>query len=318
MNIVFVASESVPFAKTGGLGDVIGALPRALAGLGHTTSVFLPCYRRVWSAGPELTGTGLVLRVPIGARIVEAFVHRSHLPGSEVPVYLIDRPDYFDRDELYQQDGRDFDDNSERFVFFCRAVLEAVRQLDIQPDVIHCNDWQTGLIPVYLKSLYRDVPSLGSAGSLLTIHNLAYQGLFWHLDMPLTGLDWSLFNHRALEFHGKLSFMKAGLVFADMLTTVSPTYAREIQTPELGRGLDGLLRERRADLRGIVNGIDIRSWSPGHERMLARRYDVASFREGKAACKAWLQSRARLPVRPEVPLFAQIGRLDPQKGWDLL
>ena len=156
-------------------------------------------------------------------------------------------------------------------------------------------------------------------GSLLTIHNLAYLGLFWHWDMPLTGLDWSLFNHRALEFHGRLSFMKAGLVFADMLSTVSPTYAEEIQTPALGCGLDGLLRERRADLRGIVNGIEEHIWSPAEEPMLARRYDSGTtFREGKAECKAWLQKRAGLPICPEIPLFAQIGRLDPQKGWDLL
>src|SRR5208283_5103761 len=143
-------------------------------------------------------------------------------------------------------------------------------------------------------------------------------GLFWHWDMTLLGLDWSLFNHKALEFHGRLSFMKAGLVFADMLSTVSPTYAREIQTPALGCGLDGLLRERQADLRGIVNGIETETWSPAHEPMLARRYDSTTFREGKAACKSWLQEKAELPRRPEVPLFAQIGRLDPQKGWDLL
>ncbi len=214
--------------------------------------------------------------------------------------------------------GKDHDDNCERFVFFERAVLETIRLLGLRPDVIHCNDWQTGLIPVYLKTLYRRVPELASAGSLLTIHNLAYLGLFWHWDMPLTGLDWTLFNHRALEFHGRLSFMKAGLVFADMLSTVSPTYAREIQTPALGCGLEGLLRERRADLRGIVNGIEPHIWSPTEEPMLARRYDSTSFRLGKAECKAWLQERAGLPRRPEIPLLAQIGRLDPQKGWDLL
>jgi starch synthase len=245
-------------------------------------------------------------------------VHESRLPTSSVPVYLIDQPAYFDRDELYQFGGKDYEDNCERFVFFDRAVLEAIPLLGMRPDVIHCNDWQTGLIPVYLKTLYRRVPALAGAGTLMTVHNLAYLGLFWHWDMPLTGLDWSLFNYRALEFHGRISFMKAGLVFGDLLNTVSPTYAREIQTPELGCGLDGLLRARQTDLRGIVNGIDTQSWSPAHESMLAARYDVTTFREGKSHCKAWLQARGGLPRRQDVPLLAQIGRLDPQKGWDLL
>ena len=248
----------------------------------------------------------------------EAHVHESRLPGSNVPVYLIDRPVFFDRDEVYQVHGKDYADNCARFVFFDKAVLETIRRLGIRPDIIHCNDWQTGLIPVYKRTLYRQVPELAAAGTLMTIHNLAYLGLFWHLDMPLTGLDWSLFHYKALEFHGRLSFMKAGLVFADMLSTVSPTYAHEIQTPALGCGLDGLLRERKADLRGIVNGIELETWSPAHEPMLARRYDIATVRQGKAACKAWLQTASGLPVPPEVPLLAQTGRLVPQKGWDLL
>jgi starch synthase len=318
MNVVFVASEAVPFAKTGGLADVAGALPRALAKQGHSVAVFLPCYRRVWSAGAEIVATGITLRIPIGARSVDGRVHESRLPGSNVLVYLIDQPRYFDRDGLYGLDGKDYDDNCERFVFFDRAVLETIKALDLRPDVIHCNDWQTGLIPVYLKTVYQRVPELSSAGVLLTIHNLAYLGLFPHWEMALTGLDWHLFNWRQLEFHGKLCFMKAGLVFADALSAVSPTYAREIQTPRLGSGLEDLLRYRRADLFGIVNGIDTEAWSPSHELMLAARYDAASVSEGKASCKAWLQRKSGLAERPGVPMFAQIGRLDPQKGWDLL
>jgi len=318
VHIVFVASEGVPFAKTGGLADVVGALPRAVAELGHQASVFLPCYRRVWESKHDLAATGLTLRVPVGSQVVEGHVHETRLPHSDVPVYLIDQPRYFDRDGLYQHLGNDYGDNCERFVFFQRAVLEAIPGLGLQPDVVHCNDWQTGLIPVYLKTLYGRIPQLASTGTLLTIHNLAYQGVFWHWDMPLTGLDWNLFHHDALEFHGSLSFMKAGLVFADMLSTVSPTYAREIQTPKQGAGLDGLLRRRSDDLRGIVNGIDVRTWSPKHEPMIAAQYDADTVEIGKPVCKAWLQKRAGLPVRPEVPLFAQIGRLDPQKGWDLL
>ena len=319
MNVVVVASEAVPFAKTGGLADVAGALPPALERLGHTAALFLPCYRRVWKAAPTpLRSTGLTLRIPVGARVVEGFVHETRLPNSDVAVYLIDAPGYFDRDHLYQVDGRDYVDNCERFVFFDRAVLEAIRLLDLRPDVIHCNDWQTGLIPVYLEERYRDQPGFESTGTLYTIHNLAYQGAFWHWDMPLTGLDWRLFNWRQHEFHGRLNLMKAGLVFADMLSTVSPTYAQEIQTPALGCGLDGLLRDRSDDLRGIVNGIDTAVWNPSRAPMLARPYDATTVSAGKAACKAQLQRRASLPERPDVPLFVQIGRLDPQKGWDLL
>jgi starch synthase len=318
MNVVFVASEAVPFAKTGGLGDVAGALPRALERQRHQPCVFIPCYRRARSAGPELTSTGLRLSIPVGAQKVEGSVLLSRLPGTDVPVYLIDQPGYFEREGLYGNGVTDYDDNCARFVFFNRAVLEAIRLLGLHPEIVHCHDWQTGLIPVYCHTLYRHAPELARAGTLFTIHNLAYLGLFWHGDLALTGLDWHLFNWRQLEFHGKLSFMKAGLVFADLVSTVSPTYAREIQTPRFGSGLDGLLLQRQADLYGIVNGIDVELWSPAREPMLAQPYDAATVVEGKARCKAWLQQRAGLAERPEVPLFAQIGRLDPQKGWDLL
>jgi starch synthase len=318
MNVVFVASEAVPFAKTGGLGDVVGALPRALAKQGHNPCLFLPCYKRVWTAAPEPTGSGITLQVPVGARQVPAHVYASALPESDVPVYLIDQPRYFDRDGIYGVNGTDYADNCERFVFFNRAVMEAIAALGIRPDIVHCHDWQAGLIPVYLKTLYRRAAAASPPGTLLTIHNLAYLGLFGHWEMTLTGLEWTLFNWRQLEFHGKLCFMKAGLVFADKLTTVSPTYAKEIQSSRFGSGLEGLLRYRSADLRGIVNGIDTELWTPSRESMLAQRYDAASIVEGKARCKAWLQQYAGLPVRPEIPLCAQIGRLDPQKGWDLL
>jgi starch synthase len=318
MNVVFVASEAVPFAKTGGLADVAGALPGALERLGHQTTLIVPCHRGSRTAGPELLPTGVTLRVPVGARVVEARVLKTHLPRTKVTVLLIDRPEYFERDGLYQHDGVDHRDNCERFVFFSRAALEAIRLLDLRPHVIHCNDWQTGLIPVYLEEVYRKYPRFAAVGSLLTIHNMAYQGNFWHWDMLLTGLDWRLFNWQQLEFHGRLNLLKAGLVFADLLSTVSPTYAREIQTPEFGCGLDGLLRDRRLDLHGIVNGIDPTVWNPATDTVLARRYDVNTVADGKAACKALLQRRANLPERPDVPLFAQIGRLDPQKGWDLM
>ncbi len=318
MHVVFVASEAVPFAKTGGLGDVAAALPRALEQQGHSVTLFLPCYRSAWSAGTPLTGTGVTLHVPVGAETIAGYVQESRLPNSNVVVYLIDQPRYFDRGALYGKNGTDYDDNCERFVFFNRAVLEAMRALHLQADLIHCNDWQTSLIPVYLKTLYQGMDGRAPLGTLLTIHNLAYLGLFRQWDMPLTGLDWRLFNWRQLEFHGRLCLMKGGLVFADMLNAVSPSYAREIQTPQFGSGLDGLLRHRRADLRGIVNGIDTEAWSPSREPMIAECYDRSTVTRGKARSKAWLQHRAGLAERPDIPMFAQIGRLDPQKGWDLL
>lgn len=318
MNVVFVASEAVPFAKTGGLADVAGALPRALERLGHTVALIVPCYRQARQAGLPLEPTGLTLRIPVGEHAVEGFVLTTQLPGSNVPVYLIDQPAYFDRPQLYHDAGRDYPDNCERFAFFCRAVLETVRRLGLCPDVVHCNDWQTGLIPVYLDEFFRRRPGFGALGTLFTIHNLAYQGRFPASELPRTGLHWRLFTPRHLEFYGLLNFMKAGLVFSDMISTVSPTYAGEIQRPALGCGLDGLLHSRRDDLRGIVNGIDLEEWSPAHESMIAQRYDVDTVTAGKPACKAHLQRLAGLPEVPTVPLLAQIGRLDPQKGWDLL
>jgi starch synthase len=318
MNVVFVASEAVPFAQTGGLADVAGALPPALERLGHSVALVMPCYRQARASGLPLNATGLKLATPIGGRVVEGTIHQATLPDSNVPAYLIDLPEYFDREQLYQVHGADYPDNCERFVAFDRAVLEAVRLLGLRPDVLHCNDWQSGLIPVYLDELYRGRDGFGAVGTLLTIHNLAYQGMFGPGNMSLTGLDLGLFNWRQLEFHGGLNMLKAGLVFADMLSTVSPTYAQEIQTPELGCGLDGLLRSRRDDLRGIVNGIDADLWNPARGTMLAARYDADTVDVGKAACKARLQRLSGLPERAEVPVFAQIGRLVHQKGWDLL
>jgi starch synthase len=317
MNVVVIASEAVPFAKTGGLADVMGALPRALGRLGHDVTLILPCYRDCWQAGPPLRATGWTLRIPVGAKTIEGVVHVSRLPDSEVTVYLVDQPSYFDREGLYQQpDGADWPDNAERFAFFARGAVEVIRRLGARPDVVHANDWQTGLVPVYLREHGRG--ELESVGTLLTVHNLAYQGLFPASDLAVTGLDPRLFNWRQLEFHGRLGYLKAGLVYADMINTVSPGYAREIQTPAYGCGLDGLLRARRDDLRGIINGMDHHEWGPRAEPMIARPYDLATVRAGKAACKAALQRLAGLPERQDVPLLAQIGRLDPQKGWDLL
>ncbi len=318
LNIVVIASEVVPFAKTGGLADVAGALPPALERLGHHPCVFMPLFRDAWRSGLPLKPLDVKLKIPVGSTIVEANIAQATLPGSKVPVYLIGQSRYFDRDGLYGRNGTDFPDNCERFVFFDRAVLEAIVALGLKPDVLHCNDWQTGLIPVYLSAIYRTNLDLAHTATLMTIHNMAYQGTFWHWDLPMTGLGWDYFDWTKLEFHDRLNFLKGGLVYSDLLNTVSPTYAKEIQTQQFGCGLDGLLRSRSADLRGIVNGIDPAVWNPHIDRMIAEHFGVGNLQQGKAACKAALQRRAGLPERPEVPLFAAIGRLDPQKGWDLL
>jgi starch synthase len=280
--------------------------------------------------------------VQIGHRSVPGRIWLSRLPDSDIPVYLIEQADFFERDDpgrksgLYQWttpdgDKRDYADNCERYIFFCRAVLEALPLLGYWPDVLHANDWQTGLIPVYLKEMYgpqsRDSyalpPERRTVGfdrihTLFTIHNIAYQGNFWHLDMPLTGLDWKLFNNRQLEFYGHLSFLKAGIVFADRLNTVSPSYAREIQTPYYGYGMQGVLSERRNDLFGIVNGVDYVEWNPATDPQLAAHYDADSVSTGKPRCKQALQQLYNLPVEPRIPLLAVVARLAEQKGIPLI
>jgi starch synthase len=318
MKICFACSEVVPLAKTGGLADVCGSLPIELQKLGHQVSLFLPAYRAAKQAGLKLKSTGLTLEIPVGPKLVPAEILVTTLPDSEVNVYLVDQPHYYDRAQLYGESGRDYSDNCERFVFFCRAVLEAIRGLRLEPEVLHAHDWQTGLLPTYLKTEYAGTPPYDQITSVFTIHNLAYQGRFWHWDMLLTGLDWKHFNWRELEFYGQLNLLKAGIVFADALTTVSPTYAREIQTAEQGCGLEGVLLQRSDALTGILNGIDSTIWNPATDRALARTYSVRNWKEGKAACKAALQQQSGLEVRADLPLIGAVGRLVSQKGWSLI
>ena len=258
----------------------------------------------------------------------------STLPKSDIPVYLIEQPDYFERDNasrgrgLYQfTDAKgnkvDYADNCERFVFFCRAILEALPLLDLWPDVLHVNDWQTGLVPVYLNEVYRRIPVSAlrtryqHIRTLFTIHNLAYQGTFWHWDMALTGLDWRLFNYEKLEFYGLLNFLKAGVVFADLINTVSRTYAREIQTSYYGCGLQGVLAERRQFLSGIMNGADYGEWDPATDSHLAANYDAETVSQGKPQCKTALQRHFGLAQEPRRPLLGVVARLVEQKGVDL-
>jgi starch synthase len=328
-----VASEVVGFAKTGGLADVAGALPRALARRGHQCAVILPLHRSTRTAKPAPEPTDRVLRVQVGGRTLEARLWRSSFDDGKVPVWLIEQPNYFDRDDpatrhgLYQDttpDGtkRDYDDNSERFIFFNRAVCEAIEQLDMWPDVVHVNDWQTGLIPVYLKEEYRrrsdvNVPlRYDRIRTLMTIHNIAFQGNFWHWDVPLAHLDWKLFNQHQLEFYGKLSFLKAGIVFADLINTVSPTYAREIQTPQYGSGMQAVLVAHREKLSGIVNGVDYDLWDPSIDALIPAIYDADDL-SGKAECKRALLKETDLGDE-EAPLLGVVARLTEQKGVDLI
>lgn len=318
MKILVATSEAVPFSKTGGLADVCGALPAALARLGHQTAVILPAYRQARYCGVPIEPLGIDFIVPVATKTVTGHLLASRLPGSQVPVYLVQQDHYFDRDELYAVDGEDYVDNCERFVFFSRAVMEAVRLLELQLDVIHANDWQTGLVPAYLKIQYHSLPRYQQLVCVFTIHNMGYQGQFWHWDMLLTGLDWKHFNWRQMEYHGKLNLLKTGLVFADSISTVSPRYAQEIQTREFGCGLEGVLRHRRDVLSGILNGVNDGEWNPASDPFLAANYTVETVGQGKPVCKAALQDEVGLPQRPEVPLVGMIGRLADQKGVDLV
>ncbi len=323
MNILLATSEAVPFAKTGGLADVCGALPIELARLGHKVAVIMPEYRQTRYCGRQIEPLGIDFVIPIGSKMVSGRLSKSSLPGkngpgSEVPVYLVKQDQYFDRDQLYGADGKDYIDNCERFVFFSRAVLEAIRLLELPVDVLHSNDWQTGLIPAYLRTMYANVPAYQKIASLYTIHNLAFQGQFWHWDMLLTGLDWKYFNWNQMEFHGKLNLMKTGLVFADTITTVSPRYAREIQSSSLGCGLEGVLQYRSDVLTGILNGIDSSEWNPATDPHIAKKYNVETVELGKPICKAALQKELGLPEVPSLPIIATVGRLTDQKGVDLI
>lgn len=318
VRILLATSEAVPFAKSGGLADVCGTLPLELARLGEEPAVILPFYRRVRYCGLPIEPLGIDFIVPIGSKTVGGHLLRSKLPGTEVPVYLVQQDQYFDRDELYRVDGKDYVDNCERFVFFSRAVMEAIRLLDLDVDVLHANDWQTGLIPAYLKLEYHNLRRYQKSASLFTIHNMAFQGQFWHWDMLLTGLDWKYFNWRQMEYYGKLNLLKTGAVFADAISTVSPRYAEEIQTPEFGAGLEAVLQHRRDVLTGILNGIDESVWNPATDTQLAANYTPETVAQGKPICKADLQAALGLPKRPDVPLLGFVGRLTHQKGVDLI
>jgi starch synthase len=318
VNVIFATSEVAPFSKTGGLADVSGSLPGALARLGHQVTVVTPAYRQVKQLGLPTETLDIELEISISSKVVTGRLLRCQLPDSGVSVILVEQDDYFDRDQLYQKDGQDYNDNCERFVFYCRAVMELIRSLEQPVDVIHCNDWQTGLLPALLRIEYEHARGCNDIVTVMTIHNMAYQGQFWHWDMLLTGLDWKYFNWRQMEFWGNLNLLKTGLTFADAVTAVSPRYAEEIQSQPMGCGLEGVLQQRRHDITGIINGVDYSIWNPETDPHLAANYNASNWQTGKAACKAALQRELGLTESPQTPLLGFVGRLADQKGLDLL
>ncbi|MEW5975040.1 MAG: glycogen synthase GlgA [Acidobacteriota bacterium] len=312
MRILYAASEAVPFAKTGGLADVIGALPKYIHQLGHRCVVLLPRYRGIRSRRVVLPS----LTIPMGDSLGFCSIHEAE-SDSGVRVFLVDQPGYYDRDSLYRHDNVDYADNAERFAFFSLAAVEFAKRAPHAPDVLHCHDWQTALVPVYLKTLYRDDPFFQRTRTLLTIHNLAYQGVFPRTMMRRAALPDSLFDPERLEFYGNVNFLKGGLLFADRLSTVSHRYSQEIRTPEFGCGLEGVLLKRAHDLTGILNGVDYSAWDPSKDPWLAERYASDNL-EGKKACKLDLMAEFEIESDPDRPLIGIISRLTDQKGFDLL
>ncbi len=314
LTIVMVASEAVPFAKTGGLADVLGALPRALAGLGHRVTVFLPRYRDI-----DPGETVAEFDVSIGGRTLRPRFERHEI-APRLAAVLVDAPPLFDREALYGNGNTDYPDNAVRFAFLAKASLEFVASTFDALDVIHAHDWQAGLVPVYLQRRHGLHPVLGGVPVVFTIHNLSYQGLFPADVLPGLDVSWELFAVDGLEYWGRISFLKAGINFSSLITTVSPTYAREIQTPEYAFGFDGILRRRSADLFGILNGIDVRQWNPMNDRALPRAFGPTNL-NGKRAAKARLLAEFGLPADEAAiarPLVGMVSRMVDQKGFDLL
>lgn len=318
MHVVMAAAEAIPFAKTGGLADVCGTLPIKLAEQGHKCSLFIPAYRHAMHCGTPITDTHVSFVVDLAGKPMAARILKTTLGDGKVDVYLVDQPLYFDREQLYGDQHGDYRDNCERFCFFSRCVVEAIERLKLDIDIIHCHDWQAGLIAAYHKTNFGNLDWYRNAASVMTIHNLAYQGRYWQYDMVLTGLDWQYFNWQQMEYYGDLNMLKTGIAFSDYVTTVSPSYAKEIQTPAHGCGLDGALRAKGNRIAGIVNGVDYQVWDPRNDKHLITNFGTDDWQTGKRACKADLQRIVGLPERSDVPLIGLIGRLAEQKGWDLV
>jgi len=318
MNILIAASEVVPFAKSGGLADVAGALPKALAALGHDVRVVMPRYYIVDKEKYALKPLEGSLGVPMGSMgQAWAGVLEGVLPGSDVPVYFIEHEGFFGRKGLYDEDGEGYGDNDNRFIFFSKAVMQLAKMLRFKPDVIHANDWHTAAIPILLNTSYAFDSDFKGTGALLSIHNLQHQGKFYKGAMDVLGVGWEHYNADELEEYQGINLLKGGIVHADAINAVSRKYAQEIRTPEFGWGLDGLIDKNAYKLYGILNGVDYDEWSPAVDTLIAQRYDLDDL-QGKQACKKALQEQFNLPQRSDVPVIGLVGRLAEQKGITLL
>jgi starch synthase len=316
MRILIVTPESNPFARTGGLAEVIYALAWALVKLGHQVAVVLPLYRQVRESERPLDFTGKTLSISLSWKTLPAEIYHCEI-DPKLHFYFVGQDALFNRDGLYGTAYGDFEDNAERFIFFSRAVVEMIEALGMDWDVLHAHEWQTGLVPVYMRTLYSDRPLLKKLPVVYTVHNVGYQGLFSSYDLPLTGLGWELLSPKGLEFYGRLNFMKGGLVFADLLSTVSTKYREEILTPEFGFGLEGIFQERAHELYGIVDGVDYHRWDPQSDSLLPATYSENHL-EGKRTCKEALIQRFGLNLSPEQPLLGMTTRFFERKGIDLV
>ena len=315
MRILLGASELFPYSKTGGLSDMVGALAKWLAKAGHKVGVVTPLYRGIAEQFPAIKPFPYQLDLPLGTRTVSAQV-RVLEAAPRLTIYFIDVPEFYDRSAPYQDNGVDYPDNAERFIYFAKCVAHLGRYLPWKPELLHVHDWQVGLVPTFLLD-YRLRESGGNQPrTCFTIHNLAFQGTFPRAKYPLTNLPWDYFQPAGLEFYGSLNCLKAGILHADQITTVSARYAREITTEEFGCGLDGALRARAGSLLGILNGVDYEEWNTDENSYLKHPYTLRDL-TGKAAEKAALQAEMALPVRAAVPLFGSVTRLTDQKGVDL-
>jgi starch synthase len=318
IKVLFLSSEVMPFAKTGGLADVAGSLPLALRRAGVDVRLVMPFYRIIREGGYK---TLMILRdieIPFGERILRANIFETSL-GEDIPVYLVEREDMFDRPNLYGNSKGDYYDNLERFGFFSHAALKTSQAAGFSPDIVHCHDWQTGLVPALLKGPYRTSKGLSNASSVFTIHNMGYQGIFNSDKLAMTGLSGPKYFHPdGLEYWGSISLLKAGIVYSDAITTVSPTYAGEIMSHEYGLGMEGVLLGRRNALHGILNGVDYNEWSPAKDRHISALYSRKAL-SGKSKCKKELLRETALdPGLIDKPLIGMISRLDKQKGLDIL
>ena len=316
MKILLASSEVHPYSKTGGLADMVGALAKALVRGGHRVGIVTPLYLGVRERLSELKRQDMVLELPLGVRSARAEVWTLD-PAPDLTIYFVDQPGFFQRDGLYQKDGIDYPDNAERFLFLSKAVAHLALSLDWKPDLVHLNDWQVAFAALFLQHRRQAGGAPDLPRTCLTIHNLAYQGVFPASHYLLTNLPWDYFIPGKVEFYGQLNCLKAGLCCADILTAVSPRYAREITTPQFGCGLDGLLRERQATLFGILNGVDYEEWNTIHNPYLKHAYSAEGL-TGKSSNKTDLQAEFGLPVDPAIPLFGSIGRMVEQKGVDIM